>query len=210
MYEQSFHVTEEDAGPMFVDDLDEEQTPVKITPSADEMEVLTVPRFSQKLFADTVSQPTPTIDPQVIIQLIMTVSATPGLAMNISSSATSVTPSAPVTTDVLSLTTANAAAIATPVPVTMTPATTAAPITTVTMMMTPVTTTASVVTSARSSVTTIPAVQTVATAGTLTQFTTVTAHPDKPQPSMAKAKKDSTKSKSTSKTTGSTTPATTP
>ena len=39
MYEQSFHATEEDAGPMFVDDLDEEQTPVKTAPSADKMEV---------------------------------------------------------------------------------------------------------------------------------------------------------------------------
>ena len=38
MYEQSFHTTEEDTGPMFVDDLDEEQTPVKTTPSADEIE----------------------------------------------------------------------------------------------------------------------------------------------------------------------------
>ncbi len=38
MYEQSFHTTEEDAGPMFVDDSDEEQTPVKTAPSADEME----------------------------------------------------------------------------------------------------------------------------------------------------------------------------
>ena len=38
MYEQSFHVTEEDVGPMFVDDLDKEQTPVKTAPSADEME----------------------------------------------------------------------------------------------------------------------------------------------------------------------------
>ena len=39
MYKQSFHATEEDAGPMFIDDSDEEQTPVKTTPSADEMEV---------------------------------------------------------------------------------------------------------------------------------------------------------------------------
>ena len=37
MYEQSFHATEKDAGPMFIDS-DEEQTPVKTTPSADEME----------------------------------------------------------------------------------------------------------------------------------------------------------------------------
>ena len=62
MYEQSFHATEEDAGPMFIDDSDEEQTPVKTTPSADKMEVkchqleaLTVPGFSQNLFTDTVS-----------------------------------------------------------------------------------------------------------------------------------------------------------
>ena len=62
MYEQSYHATEEDASPMFVDDSDEEQTPVKTTPSADEMEArhcqleeLTMPRFSQKLFDDTVS-----------------------------------------------------------------------------------------------------------------------------------------------------------
>ena len=62
MYEQSFHATEEDTGPMFVDDSDEKQTPVKTKPSADEMEArchqleeLTVPRFSQKLFDDTVS-----------------------------------------------------------------------------------------------------------------------------------------------------------
>ena len=62
MYEQSFHATEEDAGPMFVDDLDKEQTPVKTTPSADEiearccqLEALMIPGFSQKLFADTVS-----------------------------------------------------------------------------------------------------------------------------------------------------------
>ena len=47
---------------MFIDDSDEEQTPVKTTPSADKMEVrhcqlevLTIPRFSQKLFTDTVS-----------------------------------------------------------------------------------------------------------------------------------------------------------
>ena len=39
MYEQSFHTTEEDTGLMFVDDSDEEQTPVKTTPSADKMEV---------------------------------------------------------------------------------------------------------------------------------------------------------------------------
>ena len=52
MYKQSFHATEEDTGPMFVDNSDEEQTPVKTTPSADEMEA---PQFSQKLFADTVS-----------------------------------------------------------------------------------------------------------------------------------------------------------
>ena len=62
MYKQSFHATEEDMGPMFIDDLDKEQTPVKTTPSADKMEarhhqleVLTVPGFSQKLFDDTVS-----------------------------------------------------------------------------------------------------------------------------------------------------------
>ncbi len=62
MYEQSFHTTEEDAGPMFIDDSDEEQTPVKTTPSADEMEarhhqleVLTIPGFSQRLFNNTVS-----------------------------------------------------------------------------------------------------------------------------------------------------------
>ena len=109
MYEQSFHATEEDAGPMFIDDLDEEQTPVKTTPSVGEMEVrchqlevLMVPRFSQKLFADTVSQPPPALDPQVIIQPITTVSAAPGLAMNISSSATSVTPSTPVMIGILS------------------------------------------------------------------------------------------------------------
>ncbi len=62
MYEQSFHATEEDMGPMFVDNLDEKQTPVKTTPSADkiearchQLEALTIPGFSQKLFADTVS-----------------------------------------------------------------------------------------------------------------------------------------------------------
>ena len=62
MYEQSFHTTEEDVGPIFVDDSDEEQTPVKTTPSADEMEArhhqleaLMIPRFSQKLFTTTVS-----------------------------------------------------------------------------------------------------------------------------------------------------------
>ncbi len=62
MYKQSFHATEEDVGPMFIDDSDEEQIPVKTTPSADEMEVrccqleeLTVPGFSQKLFNNTVS-----------------------------------------------------------------------------------------------------------------------------------------------------------
>ena len=38
MYEQSFHATEEDTGPMFMNDLDEEQTPVKTAPSAGEME----------------------------------------------------------------------------------------------------------------------------------------------------------------------------
>ena len=62
VYEQSFHATEEGAGPMFVDNSDEEQTPVKTTPSADKIEVrchqleaLMIPEFSQKLFADTVS-----------------------------------------------------------------------------------------------------------------------------------------------------------
>ena len=47
---------------MFIDDSDEEQTPVKTTPSADEiearyhqLEVLMIPGFSQNLFADTVS-----------------------------------------------------------------------------------------------------------------------------------------------------------
>ena len=62
MYEQSFHATEEDMGPMFVDDLDEEQTPVKTTPSVDEMEArccqleeLMMPGFSQKLFDDPAS-----------------------------------------------------------------------------------------------------------------------------------------------------------
>ena len=62
MYEQSFHATEKDAGLMFIDNSDEEQTPVKTTPSADEiearrhqLEALTIPGFSQKLFADTVS-----------------------------------------------------------------------------------------------------------------------------------------------------------
>ncbi len=62
MYEQSFHATEEDMGPMFIDNSNEEQTPVKTTPSADEIEVrchqleaLTIPGFSQKLFTDTVS-----------------------------------------------------------------------------------------------------------------------------------------------------------
>ena len=61
MYEQSFHTTEEDMGPMFIDNSDKEQTPVKTTPSADEMEVrccqlevLTIPGLSQKLFDDTV------------------------------------------------------------------------------------------------------------------------------------------------------------
>ena len=38
MYEQSFHTTEKDMGPMFVDDSDKEQTPVKTIPSANEME----------------------------------------------------------------------------------------------------------------------------------------------------------------------------
>ncbi len=38
MYEQSFHTTKEDAGPMFIDNSDEEWTPVKTTPSADKME----------------------------------------------------------------------------------------------------------------------------------------------------------------------------
>ena len=38
MYEQSFHATEEDMDPMFMDNLDEEQTPVKTIPSADKME----------------------------------------------------------------------------------------------------------------------------------------------------------------------------
>ncbi len=38
MYEQSFHTTEEDVGPMFMDNSDEEQTPVKTTPLDDEME----------------------------------------------------------------------------------------------------------------------------------------------------------------------------
>ncbi len=62
MYEQSFHATEEDMGPMFVDNSDEEQTPVKTTPSADKIEArchqleeLMMPRFSHKLFDDTVS-----------------------------------------------------------------------------------------------------------------------------------------------------------
>ncbi len=62
MYEQSFHATEEDAGPMFIDDSDKEQTPVKTAPSADEMEArrhqleaLMIPGFSQKLFDNTVS-----------------------------------------------------------------------------------------------------------------------------------------------------------
>ncbi len=32
MYEQSFNITEEEASPMFVDDLDEDQTPVKTAP----------------------------------------------------------------------------------------------------------------------------------------------------------------------------------
>ncbi len=62
MYKQSFHTTEEDAGPMFIDDSDKEQTPVKTTPSADKMEArccqleaLTIPGFSQRLFNDMVS-----------------------------------------------------------------------------------------------------------------------------------------------------------
>ena len=62
MYELSFHATEEDVGPIFIDDSDKEQIPVKTTPSADEMEVrhhqleaLTIPGFSQKLFDNTVS-----------------------------------------------------------------------------------------------------------------------------------------------------------
>ncbi len=62
MYEQSFHATEEDTGPMFVDNSDEEQTPVKTTPLADKMEarccqleVLTITGFSQRLFDETVS-----------------------------------------------------------------------------------------------------------------------------------------------------------
>ena len=62
MYKQSFHATEEDTGPIFIDDSDEEQTPVKTIPSADEMEArchqleaLTIPGLSQNLFADTVS-----------------------------------------------------------------------------------------------------------------------------------------------------------
>ena len=53
MYEQSFHPTEEDSGPMFMDNSDKEQTPVKTAPIADEMEarhhqleVLMIPMFS--------------------------------------------------------------------------------------------------------------------------------------------------------------------
>ncbi len=64
MYEQSFHATEEDMGPMFMDNSDKEQTPVKIAPSADEMEArqcqleeLMMPGLSQKLFATTLNDP---------------------------------------------------------------------------------------------------------------------------------------------------------
>ncbi len=70
MYEQSFHATEEDTGLMFIDDSDKEQTPVKTVPSADKIEVrhhqleaLTVPGFSQNLFADIAQQPTTTLEP---------------------------------------------------------------------------------------------------------------------------------------------------
>ena len=62
MYKQSFYTTEEDTGLMFIDDSDEEQTLVKTTPSADEMEArhhqleaLMIPGFSQRLFNNTVS-----------------------------------------------------------------------------------------------------------------------------------------------------------
>ncbi len=98
MYKQSFHMTEEDMGPMFMDNLDEEQTLVKTTPSADEieaqccqLEALMIPGFSQKLFADTASQTPPILEPQVIIKLIMTASAAPGLDASILSSVASVT-----------------------------------------------------------------------------------------------------------------------
>ena len=42
MYKQSFNITEEEAGPMFINDSDEELTPVKVdqtTPTQDEIDV---------------------------------------------------------------------------------------------------------------------------------------------------------------------------
>ena len=71
MYEQSMQLKK--TGPMFIDDSDEEQTPVKTTPSADKMEArhhqleaLTIPGFSQRLFDKTVSQPPPALELQVV------------------------------------------------------------------------------------------------------------------------------------------------
>ena len=68
-----------------------------------------MPGFSQKLFTDTISQPPPALEPQVIIQPVMTASAAPGPDVNVSTPVASVTQSAQETTDVTSLTTVSAA-----------------------------------------------------------------------------------------------------
>ena len=54
---------------------------------------LTIPGLSQELFTDTASQPLPILEPQIIIQLIATVSAAPGSDANVSTPVANVTQS---------------------------------------------------------------------------------------------------------------------